>query len=64
MTDRELAESVRIWRGSVSQREAAEQLGISLRTLQGIEQGRGFRYPRLLLLALKATPPSDPEARS
>lgn len=33
---------------------AAEMLGIPLRTYQNIEQGRGFAYPRLIVLALMA----------
>jgi transcriptional regulator with XRE-family HTH domain len=48
----ELAREVRAWRGEISQRQAAERLGISPRTYQGIEQGRGFAYPSLLRLAI------------
>jgi hypothetical protein len=51
----DLAAQVKAWRGKVPQREAAEILGINLRTLQGVEQGRGFNYPTLLLMALEAT---------
>ena len=50
----ELASAVKNWRGSMSGKAAASALGISFRTLEGIEQGRGFRYPRLLMLALSA----------
>lgn len=31
---------------------AAELLGLPVRTLNGIEQGRGFRYPRMLVNAV------------
>jgi hypothetical protein len=48
----ELAEAVRAWRGGRPIREAAAELGISWRTLQGIEQGRGFNYPKLLLTVI------------
>jgi hypothetical protein len=51
----DLAAQVKAWRGKVPAREAADVLGISLRTLQGVEQGRGFNYPTLLLIALEAT---------
>ena len=50
----ELARVVKAWRGTMTTKKAAAQIGISPRTLEGIEQGRGFRYPRLLQLALKA----------
>jgi hypothetical protein len=33
---------------------AAELLGLPVRTLEGIEQGRPFRYEKMLRLALKA----------
>jgi len=32
----------------------ARLLGLPPRTLEGIEQGRGFRYPKTLLLAMQA----------
>jgi hypothetical protein len=55
MTDAtELAAELKAWRGKVPAWKAAEILGINLRTLQGIEQGRGFNYPSLLLMALEA----------
>jgi DNA-binding XRE family transcriptional regulator len=56
MTADELAAAVKAWRGKVPAREAAEILGISKRTLDGIEQGRGFNYPSLLLHALRTIP--------
>jgi hypothetical protein len=54
MTADDLAAQVKAWRGKVPAREAAEALGISPRTLQGVEQGRGFNYPRLLQIAMRA----------
>lgn len=56
MTEQELAAAVKAWRGSVSAKLAARELGLPERTLNFIEQGRGFRYPELLLRALKAAP--------
>lgn len=57
MTADELAATLKAWRGKrLSQREAAALLGISKRTLEGIEQGRGFAYPSLLLHALATIP--------
>jgi DNA-binding XRE family transcriptional regulator len=53
----ELAAAVKAWRGKATQSEAAALLGISKRTLEGIEQGRGIAYPSLLLLAIKAIKP-------
>jgi len=58
----ELADELRSWRrGDAPEGEflfsaarAAEMLGLPLRTYEGIEQGRGFRYPQLLRLALLA----------
>lgn len=50
----ELARAVKNWRGSMSGKAAASALGLSYRTLEGVEQGRGFRYPRLLILAIKS----------
>lgn len=54
MDPAELAGAVKNWRGSMSSKSAASALGLSPRTLEGVEQGRGFRYPRLLMLALSA----------
>jgi DNA-binding XRE family transcriptional regulator len=50
----DLAARVKAWRGKIPARIAAGTLGISKRTLDGIEQGRGFRYPQLLLIAMRA----------
>jgi DNA-binding XRE family transcriptional regulator len=58
-----LAVQVKAWRGDhgMPAHEAAALLGIPKRTLDGIEQGRKFRYEQLLLLALKAAPvPAEP----
>ncbi|MEY9780545.1 helix-turn-helix domain-containing protein [Sinorhizobium fredii] len=49
-----LADSIRQWRSreGVTAAELAALLDIPKRTLDGIEQGRPFRYDRLLRLAL------------
>lgn len=54
--DAEMARMVREWRdrADIPASRAAQMLGLPQRTLEGIEQGRGFRYPRLLALALLA----------
>ena len=51
-----LAETVKAWRAahSISAATAADMLGLPQRTLEGIEQGRPFRYEKMLRLALKA----------
>ena len=51
-----LAETVREWRAArgLSAAQAAERLEISVRTLEGIEQGRPFRYEKILRLALNS----------
>jgi hypothetical protein len=54
MNPTELAAELKAWRGKVPAWKAAEILGIKVRTLNGIEQGRGFNYPSLLLTALEA----------
>lgn len=54
MSAEQLATTVREWRGDLSLAKAAPFLGIPRRTLEGIEQGRGFRYPDMLLIAMKA----------
>jgi hypothetical protein len=54
MSSEQLAQAARKWRGNVSAAKAAAQLGIPTRTWEGIEQGRGFRYPQLLLTLFKA----------
>jgi hypothetical protein len=58
MTDNpnDLAAALKAWRGDIPARAAAELLGIPKRTWEGIEQGRGFPYPQLLKIALRATP--------
>jgi transcriptional regulator with XRE-family HTH domain len=55
MTDQELAATVKAWRTerSLTIREAAEYLGMSRRTLEGVEQGRGFTYPTLLIAGIE-----------
>jgi hypothetical protein len=57
----ELALAVKTWRGQVPVRAAAAALGLPQRTLEGIEQGRGFRYPELLKNALAALPAPENE---
>ena len=49
-----LAEFIKDWRkrSELSQTKAATLLGMPARTLQGIEQGRPFKYERLLILAI------------
>lgn len=59
MSPAKLAEKARAWRGSVSVAKAAPQLGVPKRTWDGIEQGRGFPYPELLLIAFKNTACKD-----
>jgi len=50
-----LADAVKAWRAArgLSAAAAAERLEISVRTLEGIEQGRPFRYEKILRLALE-----------
>lgn len=52
-----LSEAVRSWRGrlGISATQGAERLGMPVRTLEGIEQGRPFRYEKILRLALKCS---------
>jgi len=52
-TNQELAEVLKEWRGKVPAWKAADQLGIPVRTLQGVELGRGFPYPILLQTFMK-----------
>ena len=52
----ELALAVKTWRGTATARVAAKTLGLPTRTLEGIEQGRGFRYPEMLKNALASVP--------
>jgi hypothetical protein len=49
----DLAARVKAWRGKVPARQAAELLEVPYRTLQNVEAGRGFPYPKLLLIALR-----------
>lgn len=53
-TAAQLATDVKEWRGDVSLAKAAPYLGIPRRTLEGVEQGRGFVYPDLLKIAMRA----------
>lgn len=62
--NRDLADACRSWRKSagMTAQRAADVLGLPKRTYDGIEQGRGFRYPQLLILAIQAfysTPDRD-----
>lgn len=50
---KKLAAEVRTWRGECTLREAATVLDVPYRTLEGVEMGRGFNYPKLLRLAMK-----------
>ena len=54
-----LRAAVKEWRGKVPARAAAELLGIPLRTFEGIEQDRGFRYPRMLLKLIEHIGPAE-----
>lgn len=51
-----LAETMKEWRATrgLSAMAAAERLEISVRTLEGIQQGRAFRYEKILRLALNS----------
>ena len=51
-----LSAEVKAWRAErdLSATAAAERLGLPVRTLEGIEQGRPFRYEKMLRLAMKA----------
>ncbi|NKK88737.1 XRE family transcriptional regulator [Rhizobium leguminosarum bv. viciae] len=55
----DLAKALRTWRGDMTMKQAAELIGIPARTLEGIEQGRGFSYPQMLKIAMKATKGAD-----
>jgi transcriptional regulator with XRE-family HTH domain len=61
VTAMQLATRLKDWREQqdITQAQAAEQLGLSLRTYHGIEQGRGFRFDRLLALALAKIDPKE-----
>lgn len=50
----QLPELVRLWRKvfGYNTKQAGEILGVSPRTIEGIEQGKPFRHEQLLRLAL------------
>lgn len=50
----DLAKALRDWRGALTMKEAAALIGLPWRTLEGIEQGRGFSYPVMLKIAMEA----------
>lgn len=60
---RALADALKKWRGTAPAHAAAKALGLPVRTVEGIEQGRGFRYPQLLLHALKTMEPPHGNGR-
>jgi len=53
---RAMAKMLKDWRAKAGlpASRAAQLLGMSQRTYEGIEQGRGFAYPMLLTLAVQA----------
>lgn len=55
-TPQQLADALKAWRvrRAYTAEQAAEVLGMPVRTLNGIEQGRGFRYAQMLILAIGA----------
>lgn len=56
MTEKsELAAAVKAWRGSFTAAQAAAHLDMSVRTLNGIEQGRPFAFEHLLRIAMETT---------
>ncbi|NEI52665.1 helix-turn-helix domain-containing protein [Rhizobium leguminosarum] len=57
----ELAKAVRAWRdgNGLTVKQAADLLGMSRRTFEGIEQGRGFSYPAMLKIAMEAKKGAD-----
>lgn len=50
----ELAETVKKWRkdAGITASRAAQVLGVPKRTLEEIEQSKGFRYPQLLMFGI------------
>lgn len=56
MKPKPIAQALREWRANrgLSAAAAAEVLGMPVRTLEGIEQGRPFRYEKILRLAIKS----------
>ena len=57
-----LPDTLRAWRGNATQREAAEALGVSLRTYEKWEQGR-MPDPSTLALLLRLIAFIKPDAR-
>lgn len=59
-----LAEIVKAWRAKagIPVSRASRVLGIPERTINGIEQGREFRYAKLLILALTALKGNEPSS--
>jgi hypothetical protein len=53
MDNQELADYVREFRGPRSRKQIANLLGMPARTLEAVENGRGFRYPRMLVNAIQ-----------
>ncbi|MEY9163853.1 transcriptional regulator with XRE-family HTH domain [Sinorhizobium fredii] len=60
----DLSEIVRAWRQrqGITVNEAARRLGIPVRTLDGIAQGRPFRYERMMRLAIERLEARDGDA--
>lgn len=56
-----LAVAVREWRDArgLNVEQTGEALGLAAKTIEHIEQGRGFAHPRLLMLAMKNFKKSD-----
>jgi len=54
ITPTELADAVKSWKREhgLTNETAAEALGVPKRTLDEVTRGRGFAYPKLLLLGL------------
>lgn len=59
--DEQLAETLKAWRAAagINTQRAGELLGIPARTVEYVEAGRGFRYPKLLAIALQRHGQSD-----
>ncbi len=56
MKDQNLADTMKHFRkeNQLSQEAAAYLLGIPVRTIEYIESGRGFRYPKAIKLAMQS----------